>query len=129
MPEPIIRRGDVFQGADFTFLDRIVSDESGTLLDPDDVTSWTLRVFERNDQRDGRKIVDAVTPTGYLNATTATTNGWTRDTTGWNFKYRLQYTTFRAEAREYRFEFEFLTTTYGKVYSVWMIRYKPMGSL
>lgn len=129
MPEPIDRHERVRQGSDYTFLDRIVLNSSGTLLDPADVTSWSLRVFEKNDRRNGKRIVDAASPAGYLNAALATTDGWIKDTTGWNFKYRLAYTSFKAEPRSYRFEFTFVTTAHGSVRTVWIVEYKPMGSV
>jgi hypothetical protein len=115
-----------FEGSDVTFLDRVVR-PGGVAIVPGDVTSWTLRVFERSDDRSGRRIVDAAAAAGYVFSTLSTTD-WQKDTTGWNFKYVLPYATFKHRALTYRFEFSFETASYGRLYSVHQIKFLPMGS-
>ena len=128
MPAPIVRAGSVWQGSDVKFLERVVND-SGDALTSADVTKWSLRVFERNDDRDGKKLVTDASPTGYVEDSLLTTEGWTKDTVGWNFKYRLSYDDFKAiGGRTYRFEFRFVTASYGDIYVVYRINYIPMGS-
>lgn len=127
MPHPRIRKDDVWQGVDYTFRERVVRD-GGVALVEADVTSWSLRMFERDDDRDGKWIVRDSAPAGFV-FDTLSTDGWTEDTVGWNFKYRLAYTTFKAQARRYRFEFSFTTASYGPIRTVWSVNYLPMGSV
>lgn len=119
--------GEHFQGSDVTFLDRFVR-TGGTPIVAADVTSWSLRVFERTDDRDGRWLVRDQAPAGYVFDTLSTTD-WQRDTTGWNFKYRLQWGTFKAQPKLYRFEIRLTTASYGVLSSVHSIKYLSMGSV
>ena len=128
MPTPNITKESAWQGADTVFLDRVVR-EGTTPLVIDDVSTWSLRVFERDDDRDGKWIVRDASPVSYLNDTLSTASGWSRDTTGWNFKYRLLWTLFKPQARTYRYEFSFTTSSYGTIFSVWQIKYLPTGTV
>jgi len=119
--------GEHFQGDDVTFFDRFVR-TGGVAVVAADVTSWSMRVFESNDDRTGKWIVRDAAPAGYVFDALSTVD-WQRDTTGWNFKYRLQPSTFRAEARTYRFEIRLTTASYGVLSSVHSIKFLAMGSV
>lgn len=128
MPQPLIRKENAWQGADVTFLDRIVTGNGGTALVSSDVVSWSLRVFRAGDEKNSKRIVADALPAGYFFDTLQLTN-WTKDTDGYNFKYRLPYATFKASAATYTFEFAIKTATLGTIFSVWEVRYLPVGSL
>jgi hypothetical protein len=128
MPKPLVRKEDVWQGADVTFRERLVTGNGGTALVQADVTSWSLRVFRPGDDKNAKRIVTDASPTGYFFDTLQLTD-WTRDTVGYNFKYRLPYSSFKASAATYVFEFAIKTGSYGTIFSVWEIRYLPVGSV
>jgi hypothetical protein len=128
MPEPRVFHMRVWQGQDITFLARIVND-AGDVLTDDDVSSWSLRVFDTQDRRDGRKIVTDALPSSYFFDELQTGSGWTRDATGWNFRYTLEYDTFRSEGgHQYRFEFLVETDGGGMVPIVFLVHVAALGS-
>jgi hypothetical protein len=128
MPQPVVRKADVWQGADVTFRERLVTGNGGTALTSLDVNSWSLRVFRAGDEKNAKRIVTDASPTSYFFDTLQLTD-WTRDTVGYNFQYRLPYSSFKASAATYVFEFAIKTSTYGTIFSVWEIRYLPVGSV
>jgi hypothetical protein len=128
MPEPRVFNMRVWQGQDVTFLARVVND-AGEVLTGDDVGSWDLRVFDTTDRRDGRKLVTDALPSTYFFDTLQTGSGWTRDATGWNFKYTLAYEDFRADgAQSYRYEFVFDTIDDGDIPVVFVVHVAQLGS-
>jgi hypothetical protein len=128
MPQPVVRKADVWQGADVTFRERLVTGNGGTALVQADVTSWSLRVFRAGDEKNAKRIVTDASPTSYFFDTLQLTD-WTRDTVGYNFQYRLPYSSFKASAATYVFEFAIKTGSYGTIFSVWEIRYLPVASV
>jgi hypothetical protein len=129
MPEPRVFHMRVWQGQDITFLARIVND-AGDVFTSDDVGSWSLRVFDTNDRRNGRKLVTDALPSTYFFDELQTDSGWTRDATGWNFKYTLEYDTFRSEGgHQYRYEFAIDTEDDGMVPVVFNVQVAALGSV
>ncbi len=129
MPETRVFTQTVWQGADITFLNRVVND-AGEVLTSDDVTSWSLRVLDTNDRRDRRKLVTDALPALYFFDTLQTDQGWTKDETGFNFAYTLEYDTFRSEGgHKYRYEFLITTEDDGDIPVVWDVTVKGLGSV
>jgi hypothetical protein len=128
MPDAREYKMDVWQGQDLKFLARVVND-SGVDLTTDDISSWGLRVFDTHDRRNRRKLVSDALPQTYVFDTLQTDEGWTRDSEGWNFKYRLEYDNFRSEGEHhYTFEFVFETDDYGSIPVVYKVHVKGLGS-
>lgn len=128
MPKPTIKKGEVFQGEDFQFLDRVVARDQ-TALTIAEVSSFDLRVYESNDDRSGKLLVDGALPDDYFYDTLQTGGAWDRDSTGYNFAYTLEYDAFKAYGgRKYRFEFRFYTVDEGDLYSIWEVTYLPVMS-
>lgn len=128
MPQPTIWRAEVYEGDDFTFMDRIVSRAFRPLLEAE-IVSINLRGFRLHGDRIGKKLLDEISPSGYWSDTLLTDEGWERDTVGRNFTYTLAYDDFKVQGgTEAQYEFLFKTASLGTIPSVWIVTYKELLS-
>jgi len=107
-------------------LQNLVVDSTQTPLIPTDVDTLSARVYDTSSGKFVKLLLDNVIDASpYIFATLRTTNGWTRNTTGYNFEYVVAKDAFRnLGGRSYRIEFEANTST-ERVRWAWNVVYTP----
>ena len=118
-----------YAGSHSRFQNMVVQSD-GSMLLPSDVQKWNLRVYDtRTGQLVKHVVKDSTTTTGYFYATAQTGNGWSKNSTGYNFEYVLDGTAFpQVGGRSYRLEFKINTVDDGVIYVVWNLSCKETMS-
>lgn len=83
MKRSLVSDAETFQNAPVRLQNRLVKSNQ-SLLVPADITTWTLKVISGTTVH---TVVNAQPAAGYFFATLQTGNGWSRDSTGYNFEY------------------------------------------
>lgn len=125
MKRGLISEVEAFQGSDARLQNRLVTTDQ-SLLTTAEITSWSAKVYDASRGALVKKLVDqSTTTTGYFYDTLQTGNGWSRDSTGYNFEYVLDGDAFKMEGgKNYRIEFEAVTAD-EKVKWVWLLKVAP----
>lgn len=116
---------EVFQGADARLQNRLVTTDQAVLV-PTDITSWSARVYDMSKGTLLKKLVDGSqdVSTNFF-ATLQTGNGWSRDSTGYNFEYVVDGDAFKMEGgKQYRIEFNAATVD-ENVKWAWILKVHP----
>lgn len=125
MSRAMIPSVEVFQGSDARLQNRLVT-TAQAVLDRDDITSWSARVYDMSRGTLIKKLVDGSQDvSSNFFATLQTGNGWSRDSTGYNFEYVVDGDAFKTEGgKQYRIEFNAVTAD-ENVKWAWVLKVQP----
>lgn len=107
--------GSVPEGQDATIAARIVGSD-GSALTFDDVTSWTMRIYDLNSGTPNTAIYERLDRTEPLIGALVNDGYWGVDSIGRNFLYRVERSLFGCVGgRTYLMTWEIQTATQGPV--------------
>lgn len=106
-----------FEDGGYTMLSRIMGAAASAILQAD-LTSISITVYDTTDNSTAQAAT-SLDKTAVIFDTLQTDARWTRDSTGYNFRYTIPATTFASGERTYRAEVKF-TPVSGEVF--WIVR-------
>jgi hypothetical protein len=111
---------EIWEGQDALLRNRVTDSTGTVVLDTDDVTAVNVRIWNTEDRRDGKKLLEDADSDAYLFDELQTGDGWTKDATGFNFEYTHTWDSFKKTGgKKYRIEVVLSTNDYGNVPIVW----------
>lgn len=102
-----INKGDVWDGMPAVFRSRVV-DESNAIIAPTDIASIGFTVLDRIS---GTEVTSGDLEPSDVMLESYSTAGWTKDSTGYNFRHLMDGDAFPTGGHIYRVEYKFQTIT------------------
>jgi hypothetical protein len=129
-----INRAQAFEDGGVTLMDRVYGN-AGTALTQATTTSIVLAVYQCNTEDDAENAVGTVlsgvggslTVSAVVYDSLQTAAPWTKDTTGYNFRYNAAATHLPVGGKWYRFEFLVTPTSGAAFWVVWIVEALPVA--
>ena len=134
MSKPQINWAEAFEDGGITLMDRVYGN-SGSLISQAGTTSVILTVYECDTQQD---VIDAdgtalvgvggsLTVSSLVYDSLQTALPWSKDSTGYNFRYNAAAAALPTGGKWYRFEFQVAPASGAVYWLVWGVYAKPVA--
>lgn len=120
MPSPNIHKAEFFEDSGGSLMARVVGPDAATVTSTM-LSGITYSVYDTAEPSTSLVNASTLTIANVIYDTLQTDARWTRDATGYNFRYDAQSTELPAGKKKYRFEFRFAPVSGQPFHTAWEI--------